>query len=223
MGPILSIVRSSRDLVWSHAPPGARPDDGLGATHCDRPVGRQRRLLIGLLLVAVGLLAAACGGDGTGQAGSTSVPVTKATGSAPTSTTLDPPASAVLQAYRAASNAFEHALADANPEDPALAATMVDPQLQGVKANLVADQQSGIVGRGKTTLHPKLVSLSGTTATVVDCVYSASELVYAATGKPVPPIIPPENDGVSATLVLTGGMWKVSKQTVTDGKCAPGS
>ena len=34
---------------------------------------------------------------------------------------------------------------------------------------------------------------------------------------------PPENDGVSSTLVLTGGMWKVYKQTVTDGKCAPGS
>ena len=40
---------------------------------------------------------------------------------------------------------------------------------------------------------------------------------------PVPPITPPENDGVQATLVLTGGTWKVSKQTVTEGRCAPGS
>ncbi len=50
-----------------------------------------------------------------------------------------------------------------------------------------------------------------------------AELVDKATGKPVPPVTPPENDGVTSTLIRTGGTWKVSKQTVTDGKCAPGS
>jgi hypothetical protein len=100
---------------------------------------------------------------------------------------------------------------------------MVDPQLQSVRANLLADQQHGIVGRGATTLHPKVTAVSATTATLVDCAYSATELVYEATGKPVPPVTPPENDGVTATMVLSGGTWKVSKQTVTDGQCAPGS
>lgn len=100
---------------------------------------------------------------------------------------------------------------------------MVDPQLQSVKANLLADQRQGIVGRGTFTLHPKIVALSASTATVVDCVYSTAVLVYRATGKPVPPVTPPENDGVRATLKLVGGAWKVSKQTVTDGSCAPGS
>ena len=100
---------------------------------------------------------------------------------------------------------------------------MVAPELVSIRANLVGDQQKGIVGRGGATLHPKLVSLSSTRASVVDCVYSTSELVYQATGKPVPPVTPPENDGVSATLVFTGGTWKLSKQTVTEGKCAPGS
>ncbi|MDA8061203.1 MAG: hypothetical protein M0T80_02025 [Actinomycetota bacterium] len=129
----------------------------------------------------------------------------------------------MLAAYRAGWKAFEQAAAAANPADPALAATMVDPQLQGVKANLLADQRQGMVGRGDTSLHPKVVSISATTATVVDCAYSTAELVYASTGKPVPPVTPPENDGVRATLVLVGGTWKISKQTVTDGKCAPGS
>jgi len=142
--------------------------------------------------------------------------------SAPSSTAA-PAASAVLTGYRASWSAFEGALADANPSAAALAATMVDPQLQGVQANLLADQRQGIVGRGPTTLHPKVTAASATTATVVDCVYSATELVYKATGKPVPPVTPPENDGVTATLVLSAGVWKVSKQTVTDGKCAPGS
>ena len=140
-----------------------------------------------------------------------------------TSTPADSPATAVLVAYRASWNAFEHALADANPNDPLLAATMVGPQLQGVKANLYADQRQGIVGRGTFALHPKLTSMSATTATVVDCAYSTAALVYQDTGKPVPPVTPPENDGVVSTLVLSGGMWKVLKQTVTDGKCAPGS
>ena len=141
------------------------------------------------------------------------------------SSTTTPPrsVSAVLAAYRAGWAAFEHALADANPEDPELAATMMPPQLTGVRANLTVDRQQGMVGRGSFTLHPKVVSLSATTATIVDCAYSTSVLVYAKTGTPVPPITPPENDGVSSELILTGGVWKVYKQTVTDGKCAPGS
>ncbi|MGH8994447.1 MAG: hypothetical protein ACRDYB_00155 [Acidimicrobiales bacterium] len=142
--------------------------------------------------------------------------------SAPVATTNSVPA-AVLQGYRASWAAFEQALSTADASDRELAATMVDPQLTGVKANLAADQLQGIVGRGATTLHPKITALSGTTATVVDCAYSSSELVYAKTGQPVPPVTPPENDGIQATLVLAGGSWKVSKQTVTDGKCAPGS
>ena len=138
-------------------------------------------------------------------------------------TSIDPTSAAVLAAYRASSAAFEQALATANAADPALAATMVDPQLQSVKANLLADQRQGIVGRGTVTLHPKVVAISGSTATVVDCVYSTSVLVYTATGKPVPPVTPPENDGIRATLDLTGGSWKLAMQTVTEGSCAPGS
>jgi hypothetical protein len=138
-------------------------------------------------------------------------------------TTASSAASAVLAAYRAEWAAFEQALSTANPSNPALLATMVDPQLQGVKANLLADHRQGIVARGTFTLHPKITALSATTATIVDCAYSTAELVFAATGKPVPPVTPPENDGVQATLVMSGSTWKVSKQNVTDGSCAPGS
>jgi hypothetical protein len=148
---------------------------------------------------------------------STSIPATT------TTTTLAPTSVAVLNAYRAGWAAFEHALADANPSDAELVATMVDPQLQGVRANLLADRKAGMVGRGTTTLHPKIIALSATTATVVDCAHSTAELLYATTGKPVPPVTPPENDGVRSTLVLSGSTWKVSKQTVTEGTCAPGS
>lgn len=208
--------QAARGLTPSQATPGSSPR---------RPATRV--MVAAVFVVAAGLVLSACGGgsdspskNSTTFSHPTSVPTSAST--AP-STSATSPTAAVLRAYRAGWAAFEGALADANPKDPALAATMVDPQLQGVKANLLADEQQGIVGRGPTTLHPKVTAISSTSATVVDCAYSASELVYKATGKPVPPITQPENDGVTATLVLSDGVWKVAKQTVTDGKCAPGS
>ena len=187
--------------------------------------GVRRRLRpTGLLVIVVAgsLLLAACGaGSADASHSSSSAPRHTSTTKA-TSTPDDGADAAVLAAYRAAWRAFEHAASDANPSDPLLPATMVDPQLQGVKANLLADRRQGIVGRGTFTLHPKVESITTSTATVVDCLYSTAVLVYANTGKPVPPITPPENDGVRAMLVVSGGTWKVYKQTVTDGKCAPG-
>jgi dihydroxyacetone kinase len=182
--------------------------------------GTRGAALVGV--ASLSLLVSACGGSNSAAPPTTRANPTSSINASATTTT-DANATAVLQAYRASWSAFERALADANPADPDLAATMVDPQLQSVKANLLADQRQGIVGRGATTLHPKITALSATSAAVVDCAYSATELVYKATGKPVPPVTPPENDGVTATLVLSGGTWKVSKQTVTDGKCSPGS
>jgi len=186
----------------------------------------QRRAALVACGVTAGVMMASCGGSGasdTSHPTTTRAKSTTTTSIPATSTSLDPTSVAVLSAYRASWSAFEHALTTANPSDPELAATMVEPQLQSVKANLFADKRAGMVGRGTTTLHPKVMALSATTATVVDCAHSTAELIYASSGKPVPPVTPPENDGVRATLVLAGSTWKVSKQTVTEGTCAPGS
>jgi hypothetical protein len=173
--------------------------------------------------VGFSLAICACGSSPSASPPTTRAKSATTTSVSNTTTTLDPTSAAVLQGYRAAWAAFEHAADDANPDAPALATTMVDPQLTGVKANLLSDQQQGIVGRGTFTLHPKITALSANTATVIDCAYSTAVLVYAKTGNQVPPITQPENDGVTSTLVLSDGTWKVSKQIVTDGKCAPGS
>jgi hypothetical protein len=174
-------------------------------------------------LASLCLLAGCSSSRSAADSGTNSTSTSVATKTSSSTATSTIATMAVLDAYRAAWTAFEHAATDANPDDPALAMTMVDPQLTGVKANLLSDQQQGIVGRGTFTLHPKITALSANTATVIDCAYSTAVLVYAKTGKQVPPITQPENDGVTSTLVLSGGTWKVSKQTVTDGKCAPGS
>lgn len=176
-----------------------------------------------MIVAAASLLLAACGTGGGNSSHSSSRAAGRTSITKATSTPAGGRKAAVLAAYRAGWSAYEGALADANAADPALAATMVDPLLQRVKANLYAYQRQGIVGRGPVDLYPKVVTVSSSTATVVDCTFSSSELVYKSTGKPVPPVTPPEHDGVRATLVLTAGTWKVSQQSVTEGKCTAGS
>lgn len=187
-----------------------------------------RRPLTVATLIAVAILGAACGGASTAlppsntssTATATTTPST--TTVTPASTTIQSPDSAILTAYRAGWAAFEHAEADADPLDPRLPATMVDPLLHQVEANLVADHQEGIVGRGPITLHPRVASVTSTTAVVLDCSYSASFLVYKKTGKQVPPVTSAEDVGVKATLVLDGSTWKVKSQHLIEGRCPAG-
>ncbi len=181
---------------------------------------RVRAGLVGCVLAMV--VVAGCGSSSPDRHSAvTTRPA--ATVTSTTSTTTDPAMAAVLAAYRAGWAAYEQALGSADPQDPGLGATMVDPLLQRVRANLLGYQHDGIVGRGGVQLAPKVTAVSSATATVLDCMFSTSKLVYANTGKPVPPVTPPEHDGVQSTLILTGGTWEVSQQSVTEGKCPGGS
>lgn len=129
----------------------------------------------------------------------------------------------MLAAYRAEQAAFEAAEHTADPTLAALAATMTGAQLQSVRRFLLADQAAGIVGRGPVTPHPHVDSIRGNQAVVLDCAYDASELVYSKTGKPVPPVTPPENVGIRSTLLeVSSGVWKVAQQHATEGSCPPG-
>ena len=196
---------------------GQPPATAGGGSHMaageDDPPGASLGCLA-LIGVSLALVLTSCGG-------SSHKPADGPTTTTSSSTSVASSA-AVLGAYRAEWAAYQRALATANAYDPSLAATMVDPLLQKVRANLLGYQNAGIVGRGSIQLNPRVVSISATTATVDDCNFSSSELVYAKTGKPVPPITPPEHDYVKATVVLVNGAWKVSQQNVTEGKCPSG-
>lgn len=171
---------------------------------------------IPIVLVACACLAASCGGSGSATGGGT-------TTSDRTSTTTNAKTSAVLAAYRASQASFEQALQNANPNLAALAQTMTGAQLASVRRALTSDQVNGIVGRGPVQLNPKVISLEANEAVVHDCLFSALELVYASTGKPVPPVTPPEHDAVTATLdQVSKGTWKVADQHVTEGSCPAG-
>ncbi len=139
------------------------------------------------------------------------------------STTKSSSQAAVLAAYRAEQAAFEQAVDHADPTLPALAQTMTGAQLASVRRILVADKTDGIVGRGTVALHPKVVYVHGKQALVLDCAFDSSELVYAATGKPVPPVTPPEKVAVRSHLSeVSPGVWKVADQHTTGGTCPPG-
>jgi hypothetical protein len=133
-----------------------------------------------------------------------------------------PEVAAVLAAYRAGWAAVEHATATANPADPELQATMVNPVLHQVIGNLVTDNAEGIVGSGSIALDPRVASIDASSATVLDCSFSSFFLVYKTTGKQVPPVSKPEHDAVKATLVLDGSTWKTKSRQITEGSCPAG-
>jgi hypothetical protein len=190
--------------------------------------GRARLSIVSVLGLVI-LAAAACSNTPSAAptTSSTSTSVAPTTSASPPSTdapstTSSSAASAVLTAYRAAGVAIEQAGANANPLDPALKASLVNPLLRTIEGNLIEDNQLGEVARGTIQLHPHVVSISASSAVVEDCSYSSDFLVYKKTGKQVPPVAKPENDGVRATLVLDGSTWKESQQTITEGSCPTG-
>lgn len=200
-----------------------RPSRGRSGPAC----GGATPTRTAVTVAGVGALAVALAGCGGGSHPSTATAPSTAPSTtavpATTATTLSAQAAAVLAAYRAEQAAFETAEHTADPSLPALAATMTGAQLQSVRRFLLADQAQGIIGRGPVTLHPHVASINGNQAVVLDCAYDASELIYAKTGKPVPPITPPEHVGIRSTLAqVSPGIWKVAQQHVTEGSCPPG-
>lgn len=164
------------------------------------------------IAAALGVGAAACsGGDGPG------------TSSRPTTTTLSVAAQQVIQGWKAAEEAFYTAAYTNNAAAPALAATMVDPALSQARQFLFAAKYDGYVGKGTFSLgHPQVISLSATSAGVQSCVYGGVIEVEASTGKPAPaPFGVASQETVRSTLVeTTPGVWKISKNSVSEGKCS---
>lgn len=128
---------------------------------------------------------------------------------------------AILAAWKAAETAFYEA--EANPQglfSPALAQTMVDPELELVKKNLAGQEAGSWIGRGSWDLgSPRVVSLGPTendptTASVVSCIHDTAILINEHTGQPAAgPNGTPEWAGETSTMVLSQGSWKLSQQS----------
>lgn len=129
---------------------------------------------------------------------------------------------AILAAWKAAETAFYQA--EANPQglfSPALAQTMVDPELELVKKNLAGQEAEGWIGRGPMNLGtPRVISIGPTemdptTATVVSCIHDTQVLVNEHTSQPASgPNGMSEWAGETSTMVFAQGSWKLSQQSV---------
>lgn len=166
------------------------------------------------LLLSSALILVACGTPGAATVVS---PPSRSPTPAPATNPAD---AAVVAAYRNATAAFVHAGQTMNPDDPELPATMSGQELSTVTKNLLVDKAGGLVARGDITLtDPHVVANDGQTATLRDCQYSGILLVDAKTGQGAPGVANgPQYIAVTATFVLTNGVWKESQQ---DGKVGP--
>ena len=129
----------------------------------------------------------------------------------------------VLSAWLAAELAFHDAGLTADPNEPALAATTLEPQL-GVRRSFFEQMRAaGEVGRGPTHYGtPTVTMLEGHRATVQACAYDQEIVVLAATGRPVAGVSG-QVDYVAYTssMELTSGGWKLLTQGVaTANRCA---
>ncbi len=127
---------------------------------------------------------------------------------APTTTTT--PQQAVIAGWMAAITAYDNASLTMNPNDPALAGTMVDPYLGQTRALLTVEKGTGATVRGhEDPGHPVVVSYSPTRGVVHTCEPAPGLIVYGANGKPLPTILgQPTNDDVTDVMVPNpAGTW----------------
>ena len=198
------------------------------ATHGSNRVRARRGsgLLVALMGLAGLLAAAACGSTPRSSPRATPT-VTDSASAVPSPSPSGDQTAAIIAAYKAQIAALVQAWTDTSPGAwtlPALPATMANPLLQEVATQLESNELQGIVVRGTLMPQdPKVVSITGTTAVVSDCVWDTTVQYYKATNQPVPNQAggtQPGGDAYSATLVLVSGKWMVSDETEELKTCA---
>lgn len=171
--------------------------------------------------VAVALLAAACGGGSEEPAAVGQVPPPDTTAStAPTSTTLSRAEieQAVLDAYLAATEAYDAASDPPDPEHPALHATQTGPALDQAVRQLSAYKATGRAGRDRpdsiSERRPEVVSVGDGEAVVRDCTIDDGIVVNTQTGEVVNDLV--QTFLFEGHMVIEDGRWKLSSLLIED-------
>jgi hypothetical protein len=184
---------------------------GMSVSAAPLRTGPRRWRCVALALVLIAL-AAGC----TDRAGDQSGGASPSTG--PT-TTADP-SSAILAAYRAHWADVIEAGKTADWRSPRLDDHATGEVLQTVRDNYRQRQAAGEVVKGTVRLHPSVISVIGSTATLRDCNDVTDFLRYdAKTGAPREQR-KTDIAGLQVTLQLVNGNWLVSKIAVK-GPCKP--
>jgi hypothetical protein len=178
-------------------------------------------------LLGAAVVLAGCG-DGGSTSRSTAGPTPTALQSTPTPTSSpDTQNALILHAFETSVVAFDVAVREMNPDDPAIPASTTGDQVVHELTTLNSWKAQGITAKGDLprVIDSKLLSSSAATATVRACVYDPGVLIYKATGATVPTNVTGQfYVDVDATLDLVGGVWKVSHTTTQSevDACLPG-
>lgn len=168
----------------------------------------RKRALLGLAVVAAGVLAGCSSGGSSDVERPRSTTTTSTVPTTTTTTMLDPQTAAVA-AYRAFWQAFLAAADPMNPEDPRLAEHATGEQLAAVRKSFLAAKAAGNVIRGGLDLAPKVVSADATTVVLRDCYGDTTGLYNGATGERQDKD-DPRRLLVTATVTIVDGVWKVA-------------
>jgi len=184
-----------------------------------QPSRRGGRLL--LLVAAAALVVSACGSPASKSPTKTPTP-TPVTSGTP-SATPDASDVSVLAAYQAYIAAIDQAdAATSGPGAwnlPVLSATMINPLLQAWQNEFLQYEAQDIVVEGALTAqHPRVISNTGTTAVVSDCVWDGALEYYGSPNGGTPQLDPSQpdlpsggGDGVRIDFTLVSGKWMASQ------------
>ena len=203
---------------------GSRHKRQLSADPLSRFAKRAHLCRVVTGLRALSASAAACVAVAAGCTGGSDPPrpapaPTTVTVPAGTGTTVDR-AAPVLAGYRAFWDAYLQAADPMDPTNPVLAAHSTGEELQQVRRTFAGHFQRGEVIRGTLDLRPQVTDQTVSTATVTDCYGDSTHVFDSATGVQKDP---PESVRyqVTASLVLEGGVWKVSAMKKEGEACTP--
>ena len=192
----------------------------LGTRHWELrlPPGSTRRFLLVVCAAVCSLSVTSCGASPLSSAPTT-------TKSDPGSTVTSSTTAAdgqIISAWLAAQKAFHDAALTSDPNAPELAATMVSPLLDNVRANLAQLRAEGDIAKGRTDWgHPHITARGPTGTEVASCIHDAEIGIVAKTGKPVPGVAgQAAYELVTSVMQLTSNGWKQADQTVEADKCA---
>jgi len=181
--------------------------------------GKARLMLVSLALAGL-VVTTGCGSSARATPKQTPTPTPSATPTA--SPTPDASDAAVLAAYQAYITAVNQAdAASSSPgawNMPALAATIINPLLQQWQSQFIQQESQGIVVEGTNTPeHPRVVSNTGTTAVVSDCLWDDAFEYYRASDGGTPAAVPSQpdwpnggGDGIRTGFTLVSGKWMAS-------------
>ena len=176
-----------------------------------------------LLVSSAAIALSACGQSTDGPTTPSTSPTTTST----STPSVDPTTAAILNAYVQAEDVGHAAASIPEINYPGITTWFTGQALVREQALLTLYVQLREAEIGTRQLHPQVISVDGTTATVQDCLYSTVVLVYKASNSPVPGQAngsQPEWDLVTATMTDASGSWQLeSSQEAFGSSCRPAS